>query len=93
MSSCMSKGYAIHISCVCLPVTLSPSVIFGYLLKSPFGGEGWIVSVYNHEDIIGGVFLHDQIGLCSSYILCLIVAMLVGQFWKNGKFNLGQSFV
>ncbi|TYH21432.1 hypothetical protein ES288_A04G043800v1 [Gossypium darwinii] len=24
---------------------LGPSVIFGYLLKSPFGGEGWIVSV------------------------------------------------
>ncbi|KAJ8419225.1 hypothetical protein Cgig2_032379 (chloroplast) [Carnegiea gigantea] len=24
-------------------VTLSPSIIFGYLLKSPFGGEGWIV--------------------------------------------------
>ncbi|KAL5646076.1 hypothetical protein ACJX0J_002516 [Zea mays] len=28
-------------------LTLSPGVIFGYLLKSPFGGEGWI-------DIIGG---------------------------------------
>ncbi|KAG6539748.1 hypothetical protein Mapa_018918 [Marchantia paleacea] len=35
-------------------LTLSPSVIFGYLLKSPFGGEGWIVSVDNLEDIIGG---------------------------------------
>lgn len=22
--------------------TLSPFVIFGYLLKSPFGGDGWI---------------------------------------------------
>ncbi|KAI3880205.1 hypothetical protein MKX03_010387 [Papaver bracteatum] len=31
-----------------------PSVIFGYLLKSPFGGEGWIVSVDDLEDIIGG---------------------------------------
>jgi len=35
-------------------LTLNPSVIFGYLLKSPFGGEGWIVSVDNLEDIIGG---------------------------------------
>ncbi|MFS7967541.1 Photosystem II CP43 reaction center protein [Helianthus anomalus] len=26
-------------------LTLSPSILFGYLLKSPFGGEGWIVSV------------------------------------------------
>ncbi|CBI33202.3 hypothetical protein VitviT2T_015765 [Vitis vinifera] len=35
-------------------LTLSPSVIFGYLQKSPFGGEGWIVSVDDFEDIIGG---------------------------------------
>ncbi|TYH01370.1 hypothetical protein ES288_A09G052900v1, partial [Gossypium darwinii] len=35
-------------------LTLSPSVIFGFLLKSPFGGEGWIVSVGDLEDIIGG---------------------------------------
>jgi photosystem II CP43 chlorophyll apoprotein len=34
--------------------TISPAVIFGYLLKSPFGGDGWIVSVDNLEDIIGG---------------------------------------
>jgi photosystem II CP43 chlorophyll apoprotein len=34
--------------------TISPAVIFGYLLKSPFGGDGWIVSVDNMEDIIGG---------------------------------------
>ena len=35
-------------------LTLIPSIIFGYLLKSPFGGEGWIVSVDDLEDIIGG---------------------------------------
>ena len=35
-------------------LTLSPSIIFGYLLKSPFEGEGWIVSVDNLEDMIGG---------------------------------------
>lgn len=29
-------------------------VIFGYLLKFFFGGEGWIVSVDDLEDIIGG---------------------------------------
>ena len=34
--------------------TVSPGVIFGYLLRSPFGGDGWIVSVDNMEDIIGG---------------------------------------
>ncbi len=40
--------------------TLNPAVIFGYLLRSPFGGDGWIVSVDNLEDIVGG---HIWIGL------------------------------
>lgn len=40
--------------------TLNPSIIFNYLLKSPFGGDGWIVSVNNMEDIIGG---HIWIGV------------------------------
>jgi photosystem II CP43 chlorophyll apoprotein len=34
--------------------TLATPVIFGYLLKSPFGGDGWIVSVDNIEDTVGG---------------------------------------
>jgi photosystem II CP43 chlorophyll apoprotein len=33
---------------------LDPYKIFGYLLKSPFGGEGWIIGVDNVEDIVGG---------------------------------------
>lgn len=40
--------------------TLNPAVIFGYLLRAPFGGEGWMISVDNMEDIIGG---HIWIGL------------------------------
>ena len=40
--------------------TLNPAVIFGYLTKAPFGGEGWIIGVDNMEDIIGG---HIWIGL------------------------------
>lgn len=48
--------------------TLKASVIFGYLLKSPFGGDGWIVSVDNMEDIIGG---HIWIG----------VLLIVGGVW------------
>ncbi|MEM1169097.1 MAG: photosystem II reaction center protein CP43 [Cyanobacteria bacterium P01_H01_bin.35] len=40
--------------------TLNPAVIFGYLTKAPFGGEGWIIGVNNMEDIIGG---HIWIGL------------------------------
>jgi photosystem II CP43 chlorophyll apoprotein len=40
--------------------TLNPAVIFGYLVRSPFGGEGWLVGVDNMEDIIGG---HIWVGL------------------------------
>ncbi len=40
--------------------TLNPGAIFGYLTKTPFGGEGWIIGVDNMEDIIGG---HIWIGL------------------------------
>ncbi len=40
--------------------TLNPAVIFGYLVTSPFGGEGWICGVNNMEDIIGG---HIWVGL------------------------------
>ena len=40
--------------------TLNPATIFGYLVKAPFGGEGWIIGVNNMEDIIGG---HIWIGI------------------------------
>ena len=43
--------------------TLNPIVIFGYVFRSPFGGDGWVVSVNNMEDIVGG---HIWVG-----VLCI----------------------
>ena len=43
--------------------TLNPLVIFGYVFKSPFGGDGWIISINNMEDLVGG---HIWVG-----VLCL----------------------
>jgi len=40
--------------------TLNPAVIFGYVLKSPLGGAGWLIGVDNMEDVIGG---HIWVGL------------------------------
>ena len=40
--------------------TLNPVAIFGYVLRSPFGGDGWVVSVNNMEDLVGG---HVWVGL------------------------------
>ena len=33
---------------------LSPDIIFGYIFKAPYGGEGWLIGVNNLEDIVGG---------------------------------------
>ncbi len=43
--------------------TLNPIVIFGYVFRSPFGGDGWVVSVNNMEDLVGG---HVWVG-----VLCI----------------------
>jgi photosystem II CP43 chlorophyll apoprotein len=38
--------------------TLDPRMLFDYFLRSPFGGEGWIISVNNMEDVVGAhIFL------------------------------------
>ena len=55
--------------------TLNPIVIFGYVFRSPFGGDGWVVSVNNMEDIIGG---HIWVG-----ILCI-------NWWYSGTFSLNH---
>ena len=44
--------------------TLNPLVIFGYVFRSPFGGDGWVIAVNNMEDLVGG---HIWVGaLCLS---------------------------
>jgi photosystem II CP43 chlorophyll apoprotein len=37
-----------------LSVSLNPFVLFRYLARPPFGCEGWIISINNMEDLIGG---------------------------------------
>merc|ERR1719277_2880077 len=37
-------------------VTLNPYVLGRYLLRAPFGSEGWIISINNMEDLVGGVW-------------------------------------
>ena len=59
-------------------LTLSPSVIFGYLLKSPFGGEGWIVSVDDLEDIIGGHVWLGSICILTKLVILASVIVVTG---------------
>jgi len=37
-----------------LSVSLNPGVLLRYLSRSPFGSEGWIISVNTMEDLVGG---------------------------------------
>lgn len=37
-------------------VSLNPYIIGKYLVRAPFGNEGWIISVNNLEDLVGGHF-------------------------------------
>ncbi|KAF3631539.1 hypothetical protein FXO38_26603 [Capsicum annuum] len=59
-------------------LTLIPSIIFGYLLKSPFGWEGWIVSVDDLKNIIGGhVWLGFLIRVVSIYYYLKVIKLLM----------------
>lgn len=73
--------------------TLNPAVIFGYLVNSPFGGEGWLMGVDNMEDIIGG---HIWLGLiCISggiwHILTQPFGWVRRAFVWNGEAYLSYS--
>ena len=48
-------------------VTLNPFVVGRYLLRAPFGSEGWIISVNNLEDIIGGHYWVGQLCLMGGF--------------------------
>jgi len=41
-------------------VTYNPYVLGRYLVRAPFGSEGWIVSINNMEDLVGG---HYWVGI------------------------------
>lgn len=42
----------------CVP--LNPSILSRYLTRAPFGSEGWIISINNMEDLVGG---HYWVGI------------------------------
>ena len=76
-----------------LSPTLNAAVIFGYLVKSPFGGDGWIVSINNMEDLVGG---HIWVGiLCISggiwHILTKPFAWVRRTFVWSGEAYLSYS--
>ena len=49
-------------------LSLNPYVLLRYLARPPFGGQGWIISINNMEDLLGG---HYWVGTFS----------LIGSVW------------
>jgi photosystem II CP43 chlorophyll apoprotein len=49
-------------------VTYNPYVLGRYLPRAPYGSEGWIISINNMEDLIGG---HYWVG----------ISRLIGGVW------------
>ena len=43
-------------------LTLNPYLLLRYLARAPFGGQGWIISINNMEDLLGG---HYWVGTLS----------------------------
>jgi photosystem II CP43 chlorophyll apoprotein len=73
--------------------TLNPLKIFGYLARSPYGGEGWIIGVDNLEDIIGGHIWMGAILIAGGiwHIVTQPFRWTHGVFTWTGETYLGQS--
>jgi len=49
---------------VCL--SLNPYVLLRYLARAPFGGQGWIISINNMEDLVAGHYWVGTLGFIGS---------------------------
>lgn len=45
-----------------ITLTLNPYVLLRYLARAPFGGEGWIISINNMEDLLAGHYWVGTLG-------------------------------
>ena len=77
-------------------VTLNAYVLFRYLTKAPFGGvggEGWIISIDNMEDILGGHYWVGTICLYGAtfHILTKPELFISRRFTWSGEANLSYS--
>ena len=76
-------------------LTLNPFIIIKYLFKTPFGGEGWIISINNLEDLIGG---HFYVGFNSLFnglfhILSRPYSLIVRAFTWSAEAYLAYSLL
>jgi photosystem II CP43 chlorophyll apoprotein len=74
-------------------ITLNPYVIGRYLVRAPFGGQGWIISINNMEDLIAGHALVAIMCLAGSiwHIVSTPPSIIIRSFTWSAESYLGYS--
>jgi photosystem II CP43 chlorophyll apoprotein len=74
-------------------LTLNPYVLFRYLARSPFGAEGWIISVNNMEDLLAGHYWVGTLSLIGGvYHICTQPPLAISRpFTYSGEAYLSYS--
>ena len=74
-------------------ISLNPYLIVRYLVRAPFGGEGWIVSVDNIEDLLGGHCYAAVLYFVGSlwHLLTRLFSQVVRGFTWTGEAYLAYS--
>ena len=74
-------------------MTLNPYLLGKYLIRAPFGNEGWIIDVNNLEDLLGGHFWLGINYIMDSvwHISTRLLGFLVRDFSWSGEAYLSYS--
>ena len=74
-------------------VTLNPFVLGRYLPRTPFGSEGWIISINNLEDLIGGHYWVGGLSLIGGgwHIVTRPFGVIVRAFTWSGEAYLSYT--
>jgi photosystem II CP43 chlorophyll apoprotein len=74
-------------------LTINPFVLGRYLLRAPFGGQGWIISVNNMEDLVGAHFWVAFICIIGAvwHIVSFPIAAVVRSFLWSSEAYLSYS--
>ena len=74
-------------------ISINPYVLFRYLVRSPFGGEGSIISINNIEDLLGGHYWVRYILLIGGifHILTRPISTVIRGFTWSGEAYLSYS--
>jgi photosystem II CP43 chlorophyll apoprotein len=74
-------------------VSINPILIIRYLVRAPFGSEGWIISINNLEDLVGGHFWVSQLTIIGAlyHLSSRPYSLVIRSFTWTGEAYLSYS--